>query len=85
MQQFGVPWSQVFRYLQLCHLLLGSSGSHSLSSKAAELLDKVLMHCGEDHEVLVYYSMMVENLGKSGLLALKGKRSESDIWGQGLG
>lgn len=69
-QQFGIPRSHFFRYLQLRHLLLGIFGSSTPAPKAAELLDKVLTSYGKG-EASVYYSMMTQSLGNGALSALK--------------
>lgn len=70
-QQYGIPRSQFFRYLQLRHLLLKIFGSSTTAPKAAELLDKVLKSFGKGHEASVYYSLLIQDLGNEAMTGLK--------------
>ena len=77
-QQFNIPRSHFFRYLQLRHMLVGLLGSSTSVPQNAEILDKVLKAFGKGHEASVYYSMMIQTLGDGAISALK-KTWERDL------
>lgn len=70
-QQYNVPRSQFFRYLQLRHLLCETFGSTTQLPELADAHCRIFSLYGKGHEASMYYSWLIQNIGEANSQALK--------------
>ena len=78
-QQYDLPHTQFWRYLQVRHALQTIFGSRLQSPKPADKLHTILKVFGRGHEAAKYYKMLMESGGDGGVSALR------LIWERDLG